>query len=120
MKLLLTIMFIVIAYSATAQQPMVKINKLPDPRIRKQMDSLLAIYKNKHPKRFVLPAAPKPGIHLLPGGMPCIVPEPPTAGFIPNLWNGNISLPYRSKLPAIPNPALPGSKEVDPNVTKQP
>jgi len=120
MKLLLSIMCIAIACSATAQQPTIKINKLPDPGIRKQMDSLLTLYKTKHPEKFILPVNPKPGIHVLPGGMPCIVPEPPTAGLIPNLWNGNIFLPFKPEFQPIPNPALPRSKESNPNVTKQP
>ena len=119
MKQLLTMALMIIAFTASAQQPLVRTYKLPATKPdRKMMDSLLAIYKGKHPEKFILQVKPRPGIHFLADGMACIVPEPPTTGLIRNAWSATISLPYRSDLHAIPNPALPKSKEPAPDVTK--
>ncbi|MGZ8538943.1 MAG: hypothetical protein ACXWV9_11805 [Flavisolibacter sp.] len=49
----------------------------------------------------------KPGIKIWSDGMPCIVPEEPTIGKIPNAFNGLLSqLEY-----TIPNPALPKGRK---------
>jgi len=38
--------------------------------------------------------------------MPCIVPDSVSAGLMPNTWSG-VNVPFRPRLHAIPNPALP-------------
>jgi hypothetical protein len=122
MKLLLMAVLVIMAYTGSAQQITGTIIYRLTDRIpqSKHMDSLIAIYENKHPEKFIHPVKPKPGTHFLADGMPCIVPESPTTGLIPNAWNGNILLPFRSKPPVMPNPALPYSKQSDPNTGKKP
>ena len=109
MRLLLLVLFVSICSYGVAQNPQVqKIPKLNGKELNKaQMDSILQQYNIKvNNGSIVVTPKLKPGIHYLSDGMPCVVPEEPTAGKIPNAFSG-----IRLNKNAIPNPALPKGKK---------
>ena len=109
MRPLLLMLFVIMSSYSIAQNPKVqKIPKLNGKELSKtQMDSILQQYNIKfHNGSVVVAPKLKPGIHYLADGMPCIVPEEPTVGKIPNAFSGN-----RLNRNTIPNPALPKGKK---------
>jgi hypothetical protein len=47
----------------------------------------------------------KPGVHRLPQDkMPCLVPDMNASVAMPNLWKGEIKVPFQANPPQIPNP----------------
>jgi hypothetical protein len=120
MKLLLTIAIAIIGNTAFSQHPQLELRKSLGERFdKKQMDSLLATFKNKYSEKFKQWNKPKAGIHYLADGMPCIVPEEATIGLIRNAWKGSIAVPYRFRDSQMPNPALPQPIRAN-RVTKKP
>lgn len=109
MRLLLLMVFIIMSSYCIAQYPKVqKMPKVPGKQLNKaQMDSVLSHFNiNLQNGNVVVSPKLKSGIHYLPDGMPCIVPQEPTAGKIPNAFNG-----IRLNRNTIPNPALPKSNK---------
>ena len=107
MRLLLLMLFITLCTYSIAQNPQIqKIPKLNGKGMNKsQIASVLQQYNIKlHNGSVVVTPKLKPGVHYLADGMPCIVPEQPTAGKIPNAFSG-----IKLNRNAIPNPALPKS-----------
>ena len=103
MRLPLLMLFLIMCSYGIAQNPQVqKFPKLNGKELSKpQLESLLKLYKfNPQVGNNQVRIKRKPGISYLADGMPCIVPEEPTAGIIPNAFKG---IP----LYTIPNPALP-------------
>ena len=103
MRLLLLMLFIIMCSYGIAQNPQVQITpKLYGKELSKpQLETLLKLYKmNPQMGNKLVRLKRKPGISYLADGMPCIVPEKPTAGIIPNAFKGTL-------IYTIPNPALP-------------
>lgn len=54
------------------------------------------------------PINKKPGVYRLrQDGMPCIVPDTKDLAVMPNVFKGEIKVPYVAKPPRIPNAAIP-------------
>ena len=112
MRLLLLMITIIMSSYSFAQNPQLKVQKTPQLHVKgltkSQLDSLLK-FNNVRIQNGVVQVSPKPkpGITYLADGMPCIVPDEPTAGKIPNPLKG-IQLMYTNR---IPNPALPKQKK---------
>jgi hypothetical protein len=113
MKLLLMIVLIALYTHASAQTIRLqtpdrnfKINSVTIDK--RKFDSLIKILPYQSQNSYSFNLKLNTGLNHLADGMPCIVPEPPTAGLIPNVWHGKVQVPFRQKEMAMPNPAVPG------------
>ena len=113
MRLLLLILFVGLSSYSIAQNSQLQVRKVPKLNGKEltvtQMSSLLKLYNSKL-QNGTASVTPKlnPGITYLTDGMPCIVPEEPTAGKIPNAFKGIQS--YTIPNPARPKETKPGEK----------